>query len=148
MSMSNEMWVVVQLDAEPLAFPATLIKEVVPWQTLNPVPSSAVGVMGLVSLRGETLAVIDVMEMSGYGEIADPSFMLILDFPESRVALAVARVEGVQYFASESADTNMAGGYIQGTIEKDDRLYQLVSAQALEQLMSQHTDVGTLLADV
>lgn len=147
MSMSNEMWVVVQLDVEPLAFPATLIKEVVPWQTLNPVPSSAVGVMGLVSLRGETLAVIDVLEMSGYGQMTEPSFMLILDFPESRVAMAVVKVEGVQYFDSESADTNMAGGFIQGTIEKDDRLYQLVNAPALEQMMARHTDVGVLLAE-
>ena len=145
MSMSNEMWVVIQLDSEPLAFPATLIKEVVPWQTLNPVPSNAVGVMGLVSLRGETLAVIDVLQMIGHGEMADPSCMLVLDFPDSRVGLAVAKVEGVQYFSVDDMDTNMAGGYIQGTIEKDDRLYQLVSPVALEQLMAQHTDVGSLL---
>ena len=94
MTMSNEMWVVVYLDQEPLAFPATLIKEVVPWQALNPVPSSAVGVMGLVSLRGETLAVVDVLRMTGHGELNDPQFMLIVDFPESRIGLAVARVEG------------------------------------------------------
>lgn len=145
--MSNEMWVVVQLDSEPLAFPATMIKEVVPWQPLHPVPSEAVGVMGLVSLRGETLAVIDLLEMTGYGQIENPSFMLILDFSESRIGFAVIQVEGVQYFDVEAMDTNMAGGYIQGTIEKEDRLYQLINPNALEQLVAEHTDIGALLPD-
>jgi chemotaxis signal transduction protein len=145
MSMSNEMWVVVQLDTEPMAFPATLIKEVVPWQPLHPVPSNAVGVMGLVSLRGETLAVIDIQQMTGYGEITEPSFLLVLDLSETRVGLAVTRVEGVQYFDMNAADTNMAGGYIQGTIEKEDRLYQLISPAALEQVIAQHTDVTSLI---
>ena len=141
---SLEMWVVVQLNGEPLAFPATLIKEVVPWLPLNPVPSHAVGVKGLISLRGETLAVMDVLEMNGAGNVEDPSFMLVLDFPESRVGLAVDKVEGVQYFNVDDMDTNMAGGYILGTISRDDRLYQLINATALEQLMAQFTDVATL----
>ncbi len=148
MSMSNEMWVVVQLDTEPLAFPATLIKEVVPWQPLHPVPSNALGVMGLVSLRGETLAVIDVHQMTGYGEITNPSFLLVLDLSETRVGMAVTKVEGVQYFAMDDADTNMAGGYIQGTIEKDNRLYQLISPAALEQVIAQHTDVKSLIDEL
>jgi chemotaxis signal transduction protein len=147
MTMSNEMWVVVSLDQEPLAFPATLIKEVVPWQPLNPVPSTAMGVMGLVSLRGETLAVIDLMRMTGHGQLDEPQFMLIVDFPESRMGLAVAKVEGVQYFNTQEADTNMAGGYIQATAERDGRLYQLINPVGLEQLIGQHTDVGALARD-
>ncbi|MDX1342017.1 MAG: chemotaxis protein CheW [Reinekea sp.] len=141
---TNEMWVVVQLNEEPLAFPATLIKEVVPWQPLNPVPSQATGVMGLISLRGETLAVMDVLQMNGLGYVENPSFMVVLDFPESRVGLAVDKVEGVQYFNADQMDTNMAGGYIQGTITRDDRLYQLINPTALEQLMAQFTDVSAL----
>lgn len=141
---TTEMWVVVQLNEEPLAFPATLIKEVVPWQPLNPVPSHATGVMGLISLRGETLAVVDVLQMQGAGAVENPSFMVVLDFPESRVGMAVDKVEGVQYFNQDSMDTNMAGGYIQGTITRDDRLFQLVNPSALEQLMAQFTDISSL----
>lgn len=141
---SLEMWVVVQLNGEPMAFPATLIKEVVPWQPLNPVPSHATGVMGLISLRGETLAVMDVLTMNGAGAVEDPSFMLVLDFPEARVGLAVDKVEGVQYFNQDDMDTNMAGGYILGTISSEDRLYQLINSSALEQLMAQFTDVASL----
>jgi chemotaxis signal transduction protein len=141
---TTEMWVVVQLNGEPLAFPATLIKEVVPWQPLNPVPSHATGVMGLISLRGETLAVIDVLQMQGNSSVDDPSFMLVLDFPESRVGMAVDKVEGVQYFNVDQLDTNMAGGYVQGTITREDRLYQLVNPTALEQMMAQFTDVSSL----
>ena len=141
---TTEMWVVVQLNGEPLAFPATLIKEVVPWQPLNPVPSHATGVMGLISLRGETLAVMDVLQMNGIGNVADPSFMLVLDFPDSRVGLAVDKVEGVQYFNVDEMDTNMAGGYVQGTLTREDRLYQLINSTALEQLMAQFTDVSNL----
>ncbi|WP_320821850.1 chemotaxis protein CheW [Reinekea sp.] len=142
---TTEMWVVVQLNSEPLAFPATLIKEVVPWQPLNPVPSQALGVMGLISLRGETLAVMDVLKMSGLGHVEKPSFMLVLDFPDSRVGLAVDKVEGVQYFNVDQIDTNMAGGYIQGTTTREDRLYQLISPSALEQLMAQYTDISAIL---
>lgn len=142
---SPEMWVVVQLNKEPLAFPATLIKEVVPWQPLNPVPSHATGVMGLISLRGETLAVMDVLQMNSAGSVENPSFMVVLDFPESRVGLAVDKVEGVQYFNVDEMDTNMAGGYIQGTITREERLYQLINSTALEQLMAQFTDVSSLL---
>jgi chemotaxis signal transduction protein len=138
------MWVVVQLNSEPLAFPATLIKEVVPWQTLNPVPSQALGVMGLISLRGETLAVMDVLQMSGLGNVEKPSFMLVLDFPDSRVGVAVDKVEGVQYFNVDQIDTNMAGGYIQGTMTREERLYQLISSSALEQLMGQYTDISII----
>lgn len=141
---TTEMWVVVQLNEEPLAFPATLIKEVVPWQPLNPVPSHATGVMGLISLRGETLAVMDVLQMNGLGYVEKPSFMLVLDFPDSRVGMAVDKVEGVQYFNVDELDTNMAGGYIQGTMTRDDRLYQLINPSALEQLMAQFTDVSAL----
>jgi len=142
---TTEMWVVVQLNSEPLAFPATLIKEVVPWQPLNPVPSQALGVMGLISLRGETLAVMDVLKMSGLGYVEKPSFMLVLDFPDSRVGLAVDKVEGVQYFNVDQIDTNMAGGYIQGTMTREDRLYQLISPSALEQLMAQYTDISAIM---
>ncbi|WP_320824178.1 chemotaxis protein CheW [Reinekea sp.] len=141
---TTEMWVVVQLNSEPLAFPATLIKEVVPWQTLNPVPSQALGVMGLISLRGETLAVMDVLQMSGLGNVEKPSFMLVLDFPDSRVGVAVDKVEGVQYFNVDQIDTNMAGGYIQGTMTREERLYQLISSSALEQLMGQYTDISII----
>jgi chemotaxis signal transduction protein len=141
---TTEMWVVVQLNEEPLAFPATLIKEVVPWQPLNPVPSHATGVMGLISLRGETLAVMDVLQMNGLGYVEKPSFMLVLDFPDSRVGMAVDKVEGVQYFNVDELDTNMAGGYIQGTMTRDDRLYQLINPSALELLMAQFTDVSAL----
>ena len=141
---TTEMWVVVQLNGEPLAFPATLIKEVVPWQPLNPVPSHAVGVMGLISLRGETLAVIDVLQMQGNNSVKDPSYMLVLDFPESRVGMAADMVEGVQYFDVSELDTNMAGGYVQGTLTREDRLYQLVNPTALEQMMSQFTDISSL----
>ena len=141
---TTEMWVVVQLNQEPLAFPATLIKEVVPWQPLNPVPSHATGVMGLISLRGETLAVMDVLRMNGLGQVEKPSFMVVLDFPESRVGLAVDKVEGVQYFNVDQMDTNMAGGYIQGTITREDRLYQLINPSALEQLMAQFTDISSI----
>jgi chemotaxis signal transduction protein len=141
---TTEMWVVVQLNSEPLAFPATLIKEVVPWQPLNPVPSHATGVMGLISLRGETLAVMDVLQMNGLGYVENPSFMLVLDFPDSRVGMAVDKVEGVQYFNVGELDTNMAGGYIQGTMTREDRLYQLINPTALEQLMAQFTDVSAL----
>ena len=141
---TTEMWVVVQLNGEPLAFPATLIKEVVPWQPLNPVPSQATGVIGLISLRGETLAVMDVLQMNGTGYVANPSFMLVLDFPDSRVGLAVDKVEGVQYFNVDEMDTNMAGGYIQGTLTREDRLYQLINPSALEQLMAQFTDISNL----
>ncbi len=74
----------------------------------------------------------------------NPAFMLILDFSESRIGLAVTKVEGVQYFDMDEGDTNMAGGYIQGTMEKEDRLYQLVHPSALEQLVSQHTDISVL----
>ncbi|MFT4675596.1 MAG: chemotaxis signal transduction protein [Reinekea sp.] len=142
---TTEMWVVVQLNAQPLAFPATLIKEVVPWQPLNPVPGKALGVMGLINLRGETLAVMDVLRMSGLGFVAQPSFMLVLDFPDSRVGLAVDRIEGVQYFTDDQIDIDMAGGYIQGTISREDRLYQLISPSALEQLMARHTDITTVI---
>jgi len=141
---TTEMWVVVQLNAEPLAFPATLIKEVVPWQPLNPVPSHATGVMGLISLRGETLAVMDVLQMNGLGYVENPSFMLVLDFPDSRVGLAVDKVEGVQYFNVDELDTNMAGGYIQGTMTRDERLFQIINPTALEQLMAQFTDISAL----
>lgn len=145
---TTEMWVVVQLNGEPLAFPATLIKEVVPWQPLNPVPSHATGVMGLISLRGETLAVMDVLQMNGVGYVENPSFMLVLDFPDSRVGMAVDKVEGVQYFSVDQMDTNMAGGYVQGTLTVEDRLYQLINPTALEQLMSQFTDISSLTMDL
>jgi chemotaxis signal transduction protein len=104
--------------------------------------------MGLVSLRGETLAVIDVHQMTGYGEISNPSFLLVLDLSETRIGMAVNKVEGVQYFAMDDADTNMAGGYIQGTIEKDDRLYQLVNPAALEHVISQHTDIKSVIDEL
>lgn len=139
--MTTEMWVVVQLNEEPLAFPATLIKEVVPWQPLNPVPSQAVGVMGLISLRGETLAVMDVLEMSGAGRVENPSFMLVLDFSDCRVGMAVDKVEGVQYFNTEDLDTNMSGGYVLGTMTREDRLYQMVNTSSLEQLLAEYTDI-------
>lgn len=144
---TTEMWVVVQLNEEPLAFPATLIKEVVPWQPLNPVPSHATGVMGLISLRGENLAVMDVLQMSGAGHVENPSFMLVLDFPDSRVGLAVDKVEGVQYFNVDNLDVNMAGGYIQGTMTLEDRLFQLINPSALEQLMAQFTDISATRVD-
>jgi chemotaxis signal transduction protein len=87
---------------------------------------------------------MDVLQMNGLGYVEKPSFMLVLDFPDSRVGMAVDKVEGVQYFNVDELDTNMAGGYIQGTMTREDRLYQLINPSALEQLMAQFTDVSAL----
>jgi hypothetical protein len=61
--------------------------------------------------------------------------------------MAVDKVEGVHYFDVDGLDTNMAGGYVQGTMTQEDRLYQLVNATALEQMMAQYTDISSMTTE-
>jgi serine/threonine protein kinase/chemotaxis signal transduction protein len=114
-----------QAGAWHIALFADEIESVTPWRSPVPLPHAPPAVLGVVSVRGRMLTVIDPAVLLGEGsaesgEATAPAFIMALRGDE-QLALAVNRIDGNlgiylgEIIAStESANVNIMRGAIQG----------------------------------
>lgn len=89
--------VVFTLGGERFAFESAYLKEVCPASEIVPVPCTPAFVLGIVSLRGQMVSIIDLrrfFELPDSG-ISDMNRLLVLSWGEMRFGVLADTVEGV-----------------------------------------------------
>jgi serine/threonine-protein kinase len=125
LSRQGHELMLAQAGAWHIALFADEIESVTPWRSPVPLPHAAPAVLGVVSVRGRMLTVIDPSVLLGEGsaerpESTKPAFIMVLRGDE-QLALAVNRIDGNlgiypgEIIAStEGANPNVMRGIIQG----------------------------------
>ena len=95
--------VVFTLGGERFAFESAYLKEVCPATEIVPVPCTPSFVLGIVSLRGEMVSIIDLRKFFELPEkgLSDMNRLLVLSSAAMRFGVLADTVEGVQALKSD-----------------------------------------------
>jgi purine-binding chemotaxis protein CheW len=125
------------LGTEEYVLPVERVQEVLTPREITPIPHSKEFILGVCSLRGVVLPIIDLHRRLGLAEAAgdERSRIIVLNLgPDDRIGLFVDRVRGVVRFLPSLVrpvpETIEQGAeFLQGIVRKDDRLLILLDAQ-------------------
>ncbi len=107
------------------AVPVEQVREVRAGDTLMPLPDARDGVVGLLSVDGDALAVVDALGSGG-------SHVLLLDRAEGSFGLRVQEVTGVKTVDDIGpAPPGVNGDLIDGVFTLSDQMTMLVSVDKL-----------------
>lgn len=88
----SEVHVRVRAGGEHYALPIGGVREIAEVDRLTPVPGAPVGVLGVWSLRGDVVAVIDLATVLGLQPAADPTRIVVVEGAGARAGLTVESV--------------------------------------------------------
>ncbi len=126
-----------QLGSEEYAVPVELVREVLTPREVTPVPNTPDYILGVCSLRGAVLPVIDLHRRLGLPPAeGDERSRIIVVSPgqEDRVGLFVDRVRGVVRFPASAVrpapeTVEQGAEFLLGIARRDDRLLILLDAE-------------------
>jgi len=125
-----------RLGGEEYAVTVDDVREVLNLRDLTPVPNTPAYVLGVTSLRGAMLPVVDLCKRLGLtpGVRDDKSRIIVVNPDEEDVGLIVDRVTGVLRImpdAVKPAPENVEQGaeFLRGIVRRDDKLYILLDLQ-------------------
>ena len=125
-----------RLGGEEYAVTVDDVREVLNLRDLTPVPNTPGYVLGVTSLRGAMLPVVDLCKRLGLtpGVRDDKSRIIVVNPDEEDVGLIVDRVTGVLRImpdAVKPAPENVEPGaeFLRGIVRRDDKLYILLDLQ-------------------
>jgi purine-binding chemotaxis protein CheW len=126
------------LGTEEYVVPVDRVREVLTPREVTPVPHAPDHILGVCSLRGAVLPLVDLRRRLGLGRAAgdEKSRIVVVSLgPDDTVGLAVDRVRGVVRIAPSSLrpapETVEEGGeLLKGIARKDDRLLILLDVEA------------------
>lgn len=90
----------VPVDADVLAVPLTEVHEVLPLPEVTPLPSAPDAVIGVTTLRGELVAVLDTARLLGRTGAA-ATHLCVLDADGRKVALSATGSPGLAELGEE-----------------------------------------------
>lgn len=123
------MHLVVGVAGERYALLVDAVREVARVETLSQLPGAGNAVLGLVTLRGEIVPVLDTAALLGArGEVA-PRTVVVIDMGGTRAALAVDEVVDVTTMPVELEPAE--GPLLAGSAVVVDRLVGVVDVKAL-----------------
>jgi chemotaxis signal transduction protein len=125
-----------RLGSEEYAVMVDDVKEVLKLRDLTPVPNTPGYVLGVTSLRGRMLPVVDLCQRLGLttGVRDNKSRIIVVNPDEEEVGLIVDRVTGVVRIMEDAvkpAPENVEQGaeYLRGIVRLDEKLYILLDLQ-------------------
>jgi len=128
-----------QLGSEEYVVPVDLVGEVLTPREVTAVPHVPSYILGVCSLRGTVLPIIDLNRRLGLAESVrdEKSRIIVVAFgTDDRVGLFVDRVRGVVRLlpssvrpAPETVDQGEGAAFLRGIARKDDRLYILLDVE-------------------
>lgn len=149
--------VVFKLGNEEFGVEISQVKEIVRLVPITPVPRSSDFVEGVINLRGQILAVIDLgkrLEIES-GSRTDKSRIVVIEFGENTVGMIVDEVVEVLRLSEESIDktpelidSQVYHQYLEGVGKIGERLLILISLtkifspEEIENLMKTKEDVS------
>jgi two-component system chemotaxis response regulator CheV len=115
------------------------IRELVPYQHITPMLNSQPGVLGAVTIRQQTIPVIDMAQTIGSGPVPQDqlakSFIIVTDCQRKIVGFLISGIDKIieTNWKQIKAPAKALGSnvFITGTVEVDDKLVQLMDVELL-----------------
>jgi two-component system chemotaxis response regulator CheV len=115
------------------------IQELVPYKAVTKMIKSEPGVKGVLTIRNQTIAVIDMAEVIGLGPISDSklsqSFIVVTDCQRKVVGFIVSQIEKIvetNWREIKQPDKKLGTGvFITGTVEVEGEFIQLIDVELL-----------------
>jgi two-component system chemotaxis response regulator CheV len=115
------------------------IQELVPYKSVTKMIKSEPGVKGVLTIRNQTIAVIDMAEVIGLGPISESklsqSFIVVTDCQRKVVGFLVSQIEKIvetNWREIKQPDKKLgAGVFITGTVEVEGEFIQLIDVELL-----------------
>lgn len=115
------------------------IQELVPYKPVTSMVNSQPGVKGVLTIRKQTIAVIDMAEVLGLGPISQSqlsqSFIIVTDCQRKTVGFIVSQIDKIvetNWRQIKLPDKRLgAGVFITGTVQVKDEFIQLIDVELL-----------------
>lgn len=135
-------WVTFQLENETYGVDVMVVKEVLKFQDIAPVPGAPAYVMGIINIRGTVISVINTRCRFGLPdrEPDDNTRIVIIEIGQHIVGIVVDSVAEVVYLKRSEIETppqvnkDDSARFIQGVCHRDNQLLILVE---LDKLLSE-----------
>ncbi|RKF22167.1 chemotaxis signal transduction protein CheV [Alginatibacterium sediminis] len=124
---------------QPFAIGTLKVKEIVPFSKLFSLPKSSPNVLGTMSIRGKTIAVIDVAAAIGFRALQPEDYakasIIVTDVSRNMVGLMVRKIEKItacRWSEIETPPANLgSNAFVNGITYIDDQLVQLLDVEKL-----------------
>ena len=148
---TNEWQLVVfVLGEQSFAINVDKTREILRWPGCRAIPDAPVALIGITSVRGEVLPMVDLRVFLGIPPVTplEQSKVIIAEFNEVKLGFVVDAVERIYRIKSEDLDASMTGKYLGDwilyVIKRDTRNVLLLDYEAIVQTISpqlviQHT---------
>lgn len=140
---TNEWQVVVFfLGEQSFAINVDKTREILRWPGCRVIPDSPKSLIGITSVRGEVLPMVDLRVFLGVSPSVDleQSKVIIAEFNEVKLGFVVDAVERIYRINSEDLDSSLTGKYlgewILYVIKRDSRNVLLLDYEAIVQTIS------------
>jgi purine-binding chemotaxis protein CheW len=110
----NEVHVRVRAGGEHYALPVSGVREIANFDRVTPVPGAPDGVLGIWSLRGDVVPVIDLAALLGLRPAAEPNRIVIAEGGRARAGITVESVLDVATLPEAPEPTE--SGYLAGAM--------------------------------
>lgn len=115
------------------------IRELVPYRPVTPMIQSEPGIKGALTIRGQTIPIVDMAEVIGVGPIPEDqlkdAFIVVTDCQRKVVGFLVSKIERIietNWRDIMSPDKSLGPNvFITGTVDVNDSLVQLMDVELL-----------------
>jgi purine-binding chemotaxis protein CheW len=126
--------VVFSLGKEEFAVEVTQVREIMRMEEITRMPKSPPFVEGIINLRGQIIAVVDLARRLNLesGERSGDTRIIVVEADEVKVGMIVDSVSEVLRVSAEAVEANptlaadMSAAYLQGVVKHDNRLIILL----------------------
>ena len=124
----NEDLVVLELAGQQYALPVRQVREVLPRAALTALPGAPAGVLGVLSLRGVMLPVLDLRQRLGLPSVPASlgQRIVVVEVPNATVGLLVDAVTGIVARPSGAATDALADSPEPSLAKSDDVIRRVV----------------------
>ena len=140
---TNEWQLVVfVLGEQTFAINVDKTREILRWPGCRAIPDAPVALIGITSVRGEVLPMVDLRIFLGIQPTTplEQSKVIIAEFNEVKLGFVVDAVERIYRIKSEDLDASMTGKYLGDwilyVIKRDSRNVLLLDYEAIVQTIS------------
>ena len=140
---TNEWQLVVfVLGDQSFAINVDKTREILRWPGCRAIPDAPVALIGITSVRGEVLPMVDLRIFLGIQPVTpmEQSKVIIAEFNEVKLGFVVDAVERIYRIKSEDLDASMTGKYLGDwilyVIKRDSRNVLLLDYEAIVQTIS------------
>jgi len=108
--------VVFLLADQPYAVPVSQVREIIRWPGVRPVPQTHPAFLGVSSVRGEVLPVLDLAAFLGIQSAVplEQKKLILLEIPEEglKLGLAVDHVHRIYTVEDDQIDQSLVGSFL------------------------------------